>query len=709
MIDVGVIGRITAVISGDVTIALDLGSTGLTKVGPDGISTVGVVNSYITIPTGAHRVVGIVTGVRISRREEVAPNAAFLRVADEGQYELTATVVGRFEGKRFKSGLTGYPPLHAPVKVATPEEVKSIFIPLDVPALEIGTSAVATEQSVNLDANLLLGHHCAVVGSTGSGKSCTVTALIDALLDHDIPNGHIIIFDINGEYAESFAPTTPRGKATRTTVLGPEMGPSEGLFLPHWFMNNEEHLSLFRASEGVQTPVLQRAIADARVASSSTDSEAIPLRAVSDTVTVIGVFFTEKNAQQPVGAQFNSLVSHLEAQSERPSAITDRWKRMYAAAAAAWTEAALQNVQWQPLTTIQRQVIGDLLEILRSEVRGALSDLGLGSTSAASDFDAPAFYDLQRLCDFFLPQRIRMEQEKDTKIVGYVATLQMRLSRLLADGRYDFMTRVEEHADPIGTYLRLLMGSDPTKGQGKDSDWPSAERILNQRELQGTGPSVTIFDLSLVASDVLENVTSLLGRLIFEFAVRSNPRAAHPIMLVLEEAHRFVPARQDSAGSRSTAVFERIAKEGRKFGVSLLLASQRPSELSETIVAQCGTVIAHRLTHEADQSLLRHATALSSRALLDQLPGLAQQHALITGVSTGVPVAVRIRNVENPPKSKDPEFIQTWKNTELLESLEPHIDRISSAWQNQSLDALKPSADPATPKSTSGHIEEPPF
>ena len=155
-------------------------------------------------------------------------------------------------------------------------------------------------------------------------------------------------------------------------------------------------------------------------------------------------------------------------------------------------------------------------------------------------------------------------------------------------------------------------------------------------------------------------------------------------MLVLEEAHRFIPSQRDSGslGNRSTAVFERIAKEGRKFGISLLLASQRPSELSETVVAQCGTVIAHRLTHEADQNLLRHATALSSRALLDQLPSLAQQHALVTGVSTGVPVAVRIRDVTDPPKSNDPDFLSAWSDGEKLATLPAHIDRVVAGWQD---------------------------
>lgn len=209
-------------------------------------------------------------------------------------------MVGRFEGDAFKSGLTGYPPLHAPVQAATSNEVKSIFLPKGGPSLRIGTSAVASEQSVHLDANLLLGHHCAVVGSTGSGKSCTVTAVIDGLLDHEIPNGHIVIFDINGEYAQSFSASTSRGKRTRTLVLGPRPGLESGLFLPHWFMNNEEHLTLLRASEGVQAPVLQRAVADARLTGSSKGVDADRLENVRATLSILDALSTNTmDAESP--------------------------------------------------------------------------------------------------------------------------------------------------------------------------------------------------------------------------------------------------------------------------------------------------------------------------------------------------------------------------------------------------------------------------
>lgn len=685
MTESGVIGRVVDVRSTTIRVALDVGSKGFTKVGPDGLQTVGVVNSYVTVPAGAHRVVGIVSGVYISGRQDQKAQGPLLSQDDTAKYELEATVVGRFEGDAFRSGLSGYPPLHAPVQAATPGEVARIFLPKGGPSLRIGTSAVAAEQAVHLDANLLLGHHCAIVGSTGSGKSCTVTAVIDGLLDHEIPNGHIVIFDINGEYAQSFAASTSRGKKTRPLVLGPKPGADSGLFLPHWFMNNEEHLNLLRASEGVQAPVLQRAIADARLAGSTKGTDADQLDNVRTTLGILDALAKNTmNSEAPTAKQLQSLAAVLAKNAGRDSPVKARWERMAAVVPKAIAKLALRdNVNYQVLTAEHRDLLARLAKILNDEVTAALNELGLGSGSASADFDAPAFYSLQALCDHFLPTRVQLEQAVDSRIGQYVATLQMRLSRLLADGRYDFITRIEEHDDPLGSYLKALMGVDPTGGD-VTTDWPAATHLQSQSEHHhGTGPSVTIFDLSLVANDVLENVTALLGRILFDFAVRSQPRAEHPLMLVLEEAHRFIPSRWGPAGgvNRSAAVFERIAKEGRKFGLSLLLASQRPSELSETVVAQCGTVIAHRLTHEADQNLLRHATALSSRALLDQLPSLAQQHALVTGVSTGVPVAVRVRDVEDPPKSDDPNFIDTWADADKLAGLPDHIDRVAAEWQ----------------------------
>lgn len=671
----GLIGRVIGVSSSSLRIELDTAATGLSKIGGDGITTVGAVNSYVVVPAGPHRIVAIVTAVRIFResRETAAGTV-------EAQYELDAVVTGRFEGEQFKSGLAGYPPLHAPVYCASATEVKRIFVPSGDAVLRLGTSAVATEQDVYLDANLLLSHHAVVVGSTGSGKSCTVTGIIDGLLEMDLPGAHIVIFDINGEYADCFR--SEDGRLTQTFVIGPQPGAESGLVLPHWFMNNEEHLSLLRASEGVQAPILQRAIADARVSNGETGVDMLALKVVSGTIPLIETIAGEKNPQQNLLAQLQSFHGFFDARAAVDGDLKAGWEALRDDCLATGKTLGLSPPKdWTPLTAQQRSTLGDFLQRVRDFVRDGYNTLGLGSSPALADFDAPVYYDLSQLCDVFLPQRIALEQQADPRIGSYVATLQMRLSRLLADDRYSFMTRVEPHAKPLGTFLRALLGADPLRGDAETSDWPAKAAYATQVDASASGASISIFDLSLVASDVLENVTALLGRLLFDFAVRRTPRASDPMLLILEEAHRFVPRDQSGVGARSAAVFEKIAKEGRKFGVGLLLASQRPSELAETVVAQCGTVIAHRLTHEADQTLLRHATPFVSHDLLAQLPGMAQQHALVTGVATAVPVAVRVRDVRNTPRSNDPDFVAQWRDPDLSIGLGDRIDALASAWE----------------------------
>jgi hypothetical protein len=313
-----------------------------------------------------------------------------------------------------------------------------------------------------------------------------------------------------------------------------------------------------------------------------------------------------------------------------------------------------------PITLEQRNQLEEILEAMSSRMTAELDRLGLGSADIASDFDAPRYYSLEALDEVFLPDRIEREAGAEPRIRAYAATMLMRLSRLLADSRYNFMTRVPPFGDALARFLRLILGRDPLAGVDGQDEPPWAE-AYRARGFTGLNHSVTIIDLSLIASDVLENVTALLGRILLGFAQRVEPRGSFPMLLVLEEAHRYIPAQRSEQASRSSAAFERIAKEGRKFGVSLMVASQRPSELSRTVLSQCGTLIAHRIVNPDDQELIRHATPFASRDLLKQLAGLATQHAIVLGEATPVPAYVRIRNVADAPRGSDPDFISAWR------------------------------------------------
>jgi uncharacterized protein len=188
----------------------------------------------------------------------------------------------------------------------------------------------------------------------------------------------------------------------------------------------------------------------------------------------------------------------------------------------------------------------------------------------------------------------------------------------------------------------------------------------------GTGANrrgqITVLDLSLVPSEVQTTVMAVLARLVFETAQRQRRLVGDtmPTALILEEAHNFVQRQgaegDDTASSRCREVFEKIAKEGRKFGIGLVLSSQRPSELSPTIVAQCNSFLLHRIVNDRDQDLVRKLVPDNAGALLKELPSLPAQQAILLGIATEVPVVVNVKplTLRQQPHSRNPDFWDVW-------------------------------------------------
>src|SRR6202008_2127536 len=135
---------------------------------------------------------------------------------------------------------------------------------------------------------------------------------------------------------------------------------------------------------------------------------------------------------------------------------------------------------------------------------------------------------------------------------------------------------------------------------------------------------VPIFDIAVVPSEIVDVVVSLLCRLVFDFALWSEGEGAIPVLLVCDEAHRYIHADESQGFEPPRRSIARIAKEGRKYGVSLCLVSQRPSEISETILCQCSTVFALRMSNEKDQNYVRRTLPESAAGLLNSLPALRQ-------------------------------------------------------------------------------------
>jgi len=173
---------------------------------------------------------------------------------------------------------------------------------------------------------------------------------------------------------------------------------------------------------------------------------------------------------------------------------------------------------------------------------------------------------------------------------------------------------------------------------------------------------VSIVDLSGVPSDVVDVVVSVLCRTVFDFALWNKRRRDTPLLLVCEEAHRYAPRGEEAAFQPTKKALARIAKEGRKYGVGLALVTQRPSELSESILSQCNTIIALRMSNEQDQHFVQRALPESVRSLVDALPTLRTREALVVGEGTSVPVRMLFNRIPESrrPRSADVPFAQAW-------------------------------------------------
>jgi DNA helicase HerA-like ATPase len=674
------IGRIASVDSNRIEIELDPESSGFVKAGSYGVLNVGAINSYVTVPAGTQRVVALVTAIRV--REDIPRGAGQYSANAIASRTLSASIIGRVDSSSFRPGVAAYPPLNAPVFPATALDVAKIFSPMEGPSFALGEAVVSPGQDVLLDADVLLAKHCAVLGSTGSGKSYTVTGLLDGLLSLDIPQASILILDANGEYASAFKGDSPRGKMTNAQVLSlRDADDTTPFVLPHWFMNNSEHLLFLRASEGAQAPLLQRAIADARLGDDNEHAFVNSLlmlnRHLDSIEALLGL--TSGKPQEVVLNSLRSLKNDVDARIAQFAGEEHEetfWREIVERVEPLLTIGLRAGVWAEPVTLNQKTGISDNFAEIRGRVAAALEQYGLGALSATSDFDAPRYYSFRNLYERYLPERIAIESAVEPRIKGFAATLQMRLSRIVSDSRFAFFAGVERYDDALGAYLRLLLGY---KSQDLSSNvvppW-----FRNQASDEVHPHQVTIIDLSSVASELVETVAGLIGRLVLELAQRMEPRAAVPVLLVLEEAHRYIPTSDHPSLLQGSAVFERIAKEGRKFGVSLILASQRPSELSRTVLAQCGTIIAHRIVNPDDQALIRSATSYAGRDVLEQLPGLAQQHAIVVGEAVPAATYVRIRDVINGPRSINPPFIAAWRHSDPAIALE-RITKAARAWE----------------------------
>ena len=268
--------------------------------------------------------------------------------------------------------------------------------------------------------------------------------------------------------------------------------------------------------------------------------------------------------------------------------------------------------------------------------------------------DSPIPYLLADLNTIVVNEMGKLERAGDTLPYQRIKT---KLDELRADPRYTFMFSGMLVSDSMPQLLAKLF------------------------RLPSHGKPISIVDVSGVPSEVTSVVVSVLARMVFDYAIWSRTEAQRPLLLVCEEAHRYVPKDENAENGQAVRkILERIAKEGRKYGVSLGLITQRPSDLAEGVLSQCGTILSMRLNNDRDQACVRAAMPEGARGFLDAIPALRNRECIVCGEGVAIPLRIRFDDLEpeKRPASSDPSFARLWRETGDEEGI---IQRTIKRWR----------------------------
>ena len=467
-------------------------------------------------------------------------------------HKLRLTPIGEFNAKgNFDRGIHHYPTAGATLHVVSSWNLERIFSDHSEVYYKVGKLSAFDSIDVYLDASTFFGRHSAILGQTGSGKSWTVTSMIQAALRY-MPNSHIIVMDLHGEYGDKKTDTSitspfPASKVRCLDALDLEM--------PYWLLTYSNLAEVFISPDD-----------------------------------------------------------------------------MHASVQLAFLRGALND--------------------LRIE---ANKDSGLGHITV----DSPVYFSLDDLRDKF------EEANQETSDFGRVQgplygkfdQLLVRMNSLMNDGRYDFMLKpkIRTSTETLVDLMRDFVGLGDPKA------------------------NVTVLNLSAVPYDVAPTVTALIGRLAFEFNFWNPDCLEFPIWLVCEEAQEYIPRDSDTRYKEARRTMELIAKAGRKYGVGLCVVSQRPKEVSETVLAQCGTFLCMRISNPDDQEYLRSMVPDSARGTFSSLTSLSRGEVVAMGAAVPMPVRFRVNLPNPPPNAQDVDFAEKWSKG----GKDIDVEQLVSNWHRQ--------------------------
>jgi len=553
------------------------------------------IGKYLKIQEGNHNfVLCVIQNIKISTDKE------------EDIFILTVQPVGIFKGEEFYQGNTTLPSPTEPVFLVEDNVLSKIFNNDNSKMFHLGKLAQNDEIKFLLDGDKFFSKHVAVVGSTGSGKSCAVASILQNVvginkainINKSTPkNSHIIIFDIHSEYRSAFE--IDKNESFNLNYLDVEK-----LKLPYWLMNSEELETLFIESN-------------------------------------------EQNNHNQISQFKRAVIINKEKYNPDLKKVT-------------YDSPVYFNINevYNYIYNLNEEVINKI------EREQHLPKLSNGELVIDRNL-----YFIEKL-EFTTSNTTKATKASNGPFNGEFNRFLSRFETKLTDKRLDF----------------LLLNQDIEENAKYKTE--HFEEILKQFMGYLHKSNVTIIDLSGIPFEVLSITISLISRLIFDFAFHYS-KLKHekdelndvPFMIVCEEAHNYIPRYGGSEYKAAKKSIERIAKEGRKYGLSLMVVSQRPSEVSDTILSQCNNFINLRLTNINDQSYIKNLLPDNSCSISEILPTLAAGECLVVGDSTPIPSVVKLEMPNPEPRSQSIKFHKEWSENWKT----PSFENVIMKWRKEGI------------------------
>lgn len=626
-----VIGRIISINHNNVTAELtqNLGSY-ITLY--DGIRFVGEIGSYVAIDDLNRRIIAEI--VSVDEKNDIA--AEKLNKAGSRRY-LKINLLGEISNGIFNFGVTKMPPVFSEIKIISEPDLKLM---LDInenditdgsgktklTVLPIGSSVMFPEYQVKVKLNEFFGFHFAVFGNTGSGKSNTIANIIQRIFskeNYSARGAKFIVFDSNGEYESAFKSVNKTNSQVNARFLSTSYDAENRLTIPVWALSVDDWAILLHASEKTQVPIISRALDMIKVFDSSEDGD------------------TAKKVRNHIVA---SVIKDVLSSSENPT--TQSAKVLMILNKFHTEEIKLETVIPANKKADVNTVGGRNATPVQLSISTALS------LSYAKMY-APA--SLMEYCNgFILPNINDLIENKPIVPYSLKRFTEAVEFAVLYEGSIS-STRIYEYTSTLVTRLKHLSESEQGSFFDK-TEFTTIEEYI--KSIIGDSQLLNI-DISSLDDTATEVVTKVFCKMLFDYMRSLKPRNTMPINLILEEAHRFVRSDMDY-GVLGYNIFERIAKEGRKFGLLMGISSQRPSELSKTVVSQCSNFIIHKIQNPDDIQYVSRMVPYINQGIVDRITYLRRGHALVFGTAINLPTLTAFDKANPTPNSGNSNIVEKW-------------------------------------------------